>query len=75
MRSSNAVESPSPAALQKIAVAAAVILAPIIIKRLTRKHFKAQSSGAIIISGASTGIGRCVHTMLTHLFAYKVFNN
>jgi NADPH:quinone reductase-like Zn-dependent oxidoreductase len=60
MNISNAAASLSPVTLQKAAIAAAVVLAPVIFKRLTRKHFKTETHGAVIISGASTGIGRFV---------------
>ena len=48
----------STSTTQMVAVAAVIVLAPVVLNRLTRKYFKAQSSGVIIISGASTGIGR-----------------
>jgi uncharacterized membrane protein YqiK len=43
-----------------IAIALFVVLAPMLWKWITRKYFKASPHGAVLISGASTGIGRCV---------------
>jgi uncharacterized membrane protein YqiK len=54
-----------------IAVALLVVLGPVLWDRLTRKYFKAESRGAVIISGASTGIGRCFNDIFFHVLTRR----
>eukprot|EP00953_Heterococcus_sp_UTEX-ZZ885_P009144 5417-Heterococcus_DN1.PRE.5 len=57
-----------------IAIALFVVLAPVLWKRITSKFFKANPHGAVMISGASTGIGRCDLDGVAHANVYRDSN-